>query len=247
MNHNIELSIIMPSYKGENYIVESINTVEREVGAIINNFELVVVMDGFIDKGYEYAKVLEKKFGNLIVTGYEKNQGKGHALLHGFKKCRGKYIAFLDSDLDYDPKALKWFLDILLYQDADLVIGNRKDEKSTYVYPMIRKISSWAFNRFVKMVFREIEYPDTQAGIKLMRRVLAEKYFEDIERKPHLQGFILDIFLLLTAKKSNMKIVPAHCIFEMKSSTIGTGGNLIKTAYRMGRDVLTLKIRERNS
>jgi glycosyltransferase involved in cell wall biosynthesis len=233
----------MPCYKGENYIVESIRTVEREFCSIANDFELVVVIDGFIDKGYDYAKLLEKEYENLIVTGYEKNRGKGHALLHGFKKCRGKYIAFLDSDLDYDPKALKWFLDIALHQNADLVIGNRKDEKSTYVYPLVRKISSWAFNRFVKIVFPEIEYPDTQAGIKLMKRGLAEKYFEDLEKQPDLQGFILDIFLLLTAKKANMKIFSSYCIFEMKSTTIGTGGNLIKTAYRMGSEVLTLKRR----
>jgi glycosyltransferase involved in cell wall biosynthesis len=243
MSKLVNLSIIMPCYKGESYIVESIKTVEREICSTTKDFELIVVIDGFIDKGYEYAKNLEKEYENLIVTGYEKNRGKGHALLQGFKKCRGKHIAFLDSDMDYDPKALKWFLDIVLYQDADLVIGNRKDKKSTYVYPMVRKISSWAFNRFVKIIFPEIEYPDTQAGIKLMKRMLAEKYFEDVEKQPDLQGFILDIFLLLTAKKANMKIVSSYCIFDMKSSTIGTGGNLIKTAYRMGREVLTLKRR----
>ncbi len=231
----------MPCYKGEKYIVESIITLERELSAFLSDFEIVVVMDGIIDKGYEYAKVLEEEYENLIVTGYEKNKGKGHALLHGFKKCSGIYIAFLDSDMDYDPKALKWFLDIVLNQDADLVIGNRKDVNSKYVYPMIRKISSWAFNRFVKLIFPEIEYPDTQAGIKLMKRTLAEKYFGEVEKKTDLQGFIMDVYLLLTAKKFNMKIVPAPCIFEMKSSTIGISGNLIKTAYRMGREVWTLK------
>ena len=71
--------------------------------------------------------------------------------------------------------------------------------------------------------------------------------FEDVEKQPDLQGFILDIFLLLTAKKANMKIVSSYCIFDMKSSTIGTGGNLIKTAYRMGWEVLTLKRRYKNA
>ena len=110
----------MPCYKGENFIENSIKTVEREVSLFEKNFELIVIIDGFVDNAYKKAKALEKEYKNLKVLGYEKNKGKGYAIKYGLKYCQGKYIAFLDSDLDYHPKALAWFLEAARDKNADL-------------------------------------------------------------------------------------------------------------------------------
>ena len=86
---------------------------EEEVSLFEKDFELIVVIDGFVDEGYKKAKALEQSYGNLKVVGYEKNRGKGYAIQFGFKHSQGEYVAFLDSDLDYHPRALAWFLEII--------------------------------------------------------------------------------------------------------------------------------------
>jgi len=218
----------MPCYKGENFIENSIKTVEKEVSLFEKNFELIVVIDGFVDDAYKKAKALEKEYKNLKVVGYEKNKGKGHAIKYGLKYCQGEYVALLDSDLDYHPKALKWFLKIAKEKEADLVIGNRKDKNSIYKYPLMRKITSLGFNIYVNFLFPELKLHDTQAGIKLIKRKKAQALFGYFENQQGIHGFIFDIYLLVLARKLNLKIIQAPCIFEMKSSTIVKGRKKFK-------------------
>lgn len=104
------LSIIMPCYKGEDFIENSIKRVEEEILLFEKDFELIVVIDGFVDDAYKKGKALEQMYKNLKVIGYERNRGKGYAIQYGLKRSQGEYIVFLDSDLDYHPKALSWFL-----------------------------------------------------------------------------------------------------------------------------------------
>jgi glycosyltransferase involved in cell wall biosynthesis len=231
------LSIIMPCYKGESFIENSIETVEKEVSLFEKYFEIIVVIDGFVDSGYNKAKALEEKYGNLKVVGYEKNRGKGYAIQYGFKHSQGEYIAFLDSDLDYHPKTLAWFLTIIKERAADLVIGNRKDRNSIFNYPTMRKMASWGFNIYINFLFPELKLDDTQAGIKLIKRKAAQKLFQCFESEEESRGFIFDIYLLVMAKQCGLKIVQAPCLFEMKSSTIGVSKNFFKTASIMGKGV----------
>lgn len=227
----------MPCYKGEGFIENSIKTVEEEVSLFEKDFELIVVIDGFVDNGYNKAKALEEKYGNLKVVGYEKNRGKGYAIQYGFKHSQGEYIVFLDSDLDYHPKALARFLKIILEKDADLVIGNRNDKNSTFNYPIIRKIASKGFNIYINFLFPELKVNDTQAGIKLIKRNSAKILFQYLEDKEGSKGFIFDIYLLVIAKRYGLKTIEAPCIFEMKSSTIGISGNFFRIAFKMGKEV----------
>jgi glycosyltransferase involved in cell wall biosynthesis len=231
------LSIIMPCYKGESFIENSIETVIEEVSLFEKDFELIVVIDGFVDEGYQKAKALEQRYGNLKVVGYEKNRGKGYAIQYGLKQGQGEYIAFLDSDLDYHPQALSWFLKIIEEKAADLVIGNRNDKKSTFHYPFIRKIASKGFNVYTSLLFPELKVDDTQAGIKLIKREAAQNLFRCMESEEESKGFIFDIFLLVMAKRYGLKIVQAPCLFEMKSSTIGVSKNFFRTAFVMGKEV----------
>ena len=60
-----ELSIIMPCYKGEKFIKQSIREVEKVVNKFCNSFEIIVVVDEFIDKTYEIAKRLEESLSGL--------------------------------------------------------------------------------------------------------------------------------------------------------------------------------------
>jgi glycosyltransferase involved in cell wall biosynthesis len=235
------ISIIMPCYKGESFIENSIKRVMEEVSFLGKDFELIVVIDGFIDEGYRKAKPLELRYENLKVFGYEKNRGKGYAIQYGLKQCQGKYIAYLDSDLDYHPKAIGWFLEIAEEKDADLVIGNRKDKKSTFRYPLIRRVASMVFSIYINFLFPKLEVHDTQAGIKLLNRNAAQKIFQFLEDKRTAEGFIFDIHLLVIARKLDLKILEAPCIFEMKSSTIGVGKHFIGSAFKMGREVWKLR------
>jgi len=235
------LSIILPCYKGESFIENSIKEVEEEVSFFEKDFELIVVIDGFVDDGYKKGKALGQIYKNLKVIGYERNRGKGYAIQYGFRHSQGEYIVFLDSDLDYHPKALDWFLKIIREKDADLVIGNRKDKNSIFHYPVLRKMASWGFNFYVSSIFPQLYVNDCQAGIKMIKREAVQKIFKYLESQKGAETFIFDIYLLLAARKYGLKVTQAPCIFEMKASTIGVGKKFLKSALKMGTDVWRLK------
>ena len=105
----------------------------------------------------------------------------------------------------------------------------------------MRKIASWGFNVYVNLLFSELKLHDTQAGIKLIKREKAQQLFNYFENQQGICGFIFDIYLLVLARKLNLKIIQAPCIFEMKSSTIGKSKKFFKTAYKMGKEVWKFK------
>jgi Glycosyltransferases involved in cell wall biogenesis len=239
---DLNISIIMPCYRGEQYIENAIRLVGDEVGKFENHFELIVVVDGLLDSTYEKASNMREDYKYLKVVGYEKNRGKGYAVRYGTKFCRGKYIVFLDSDMDYHPGSIKTLLAHAVDNNANIVVGNRRDKKSTFVYPMVRKLASIGFNCYVNVLFPYLKIIDTQAGIKLVDKPSVTKIFKSLEGIALADGFIFDICLLVLARKSGMIIVESPCIFEMQTSTIGVGKKFIGTALKMAKEVFKLKM-----
>ena len=239
---DLNISIIMPCYRGEQYIENAIRLVGDEVGKFENKFELIVVVDGLLDRTYEKASNMQEDYKYLKVVGYEKNKGKGYAVRYGTKFCRGKYIVFLDSDMDYHPGSIKTLLAHAVDNNANIVVGNRRDKKSTFVYPMVRKMASIGFNCYVNVLFPYLKISDTQAGIKLLDKPSATKIFKSLDGITLADGFIYDICLLVLARKSGMKVVESPCVFEMQSSTIGVGKKFVGTAFKMAKEVLKFKM-----
>lgn len=248
INKEVGISIIMPCFRGEEYIERSIREAENEFIKFIDNFEIIIVVDGILDKTMEIVSRLAEEYGNIKVYGYENNKGKGYAIRYGMEKAKGAYAFMLDSDLDYDPSSLEKFLVIAIESRADIVVGNRRDVRSTFVYPLTRKVSSYIFNAYVNILFRDLDIPDTQAGVKLLKtEIIKKKLFPKLEKYTESDGFVFDVCLLVLARRNDLKIVSSPCNFKMLSSTIGISKNFFLTSYKMWKEVLTFKLAIRNS
>lgn len=104
------LSIIIPLYNSENYIVKCIDSCFQQ-GLQQDEFEVIIINDGSTDRS---LKIIEEHFVsyyNLRVY-TQKNLGQGAARNYGINKARGKYIMFLDSDDFYLPGTIKRILNI---------------------------------------------------------------------------------------------------------------------------------------
>ncbi len=236
----MKLSVIMPCYHGKEYLRHSIEELNGKLSSFIKDYEIIVVIDGNDDGSLEYARKLERIFKKLIVVGYEKNKGKGYALRFGLEHARGNYIAFLDADMDYDPIALKWFLEEIKYYDA--VIGNRRDKNSVFDYgSRLRVILSKLFNLYVNLLFPKLKIKDTQAGIKLFRNDVIKRVFQ-VMSYYKCERFAYDVLLLYTLKALNYSIKESRCIFHHKITTIRKI-KLIKVIFSMAIDILKLRIR----
>jgi len=90
---NEKISIIIPYYKGENYIHETLKSVYDQT---YQDFEVIIVNDGSERSALD---LIEKNsdFKNLKII-HQENQGQSSARNNGVKSATGKYILFLDCD-----------------------------------------------------------------------------------------------------------------------------------------------------
>lgn len=97
----IEISIIVPVYNTEKYIIRCINSVLKQT---FRNWELILIDDGSIDSSGKICDFFQKK-DNRIKVIHKKNEGVSIARNLGITLSKGNYITFIDSDdwveLDY--------------------------------------------------------------------------------------------------------------------------------------------------
>ena len=98
---NEKISIIIPYYKGENYIHETLKSVYDQT---YQDFEVIIVNDGSERSALD---LIEKNsdFKNLKII-HQENKGQSSARNNGVKSATGKYILFLDCDDLIDKKFL---------------------------------------------------------------------------------------------------------------------------------------------
>lgn len=91
------ISVIMPLYNNEIYIVEAIQSV---INQTYKDWELIIINDASTDNSkFIVQKFLEEEKDNRIVfIDLKENKGVSFARNLGMKKAKGEYISFLDSD-----------------------------------------------------------------------------------------------------------------------------------------------------
>lgn len=94
LNNNNMVSVIVPVYNSERYIV---NTIKSVISQTYKNIEIIVIDDCSIDNTKE--KILES-FPDVPIKYIYQNRNKGaaEARNRGLKESNGRYVAFIDSD-----------------------------------------------------------------------------------------------------------------------------------------------------
>ena len=106
------VSVIIPVYNQEKYILESIQSVMEQT---YENLEIIVIDDGSEDFS---GKIVERIKDKRINYFYQKNRGVSAARNHGLKVAKGKYIAFIDSDDVWKIDKLQKEMELLLKEEA---------------------------------------------------------------------------------------------------------------------------------
>jgi dolichol-phosphate mannosyltransferase len=143
------LSIIVPAYNEAENIPRLLERVHRALQGI--NYEIVIVDDGSFDGTSEAALASARSLGApLVLIRLERNRGKIEALRTGIERARGRYLAFLDADLEYPPEALPKMLRLAM-GGAELVIGFRRDRR-----PLRRRLISSGARVLAKIMIPEV-------------------------------------------------------------------------------------------
>lgn len=191
---DVLLSIVVPVYNQEQSILQNVRTICERVRAGVNeSFEIIVVSDGSIDRTDE--QLVESRIERVRFLRYDRNLGKGYAIKVGALDARGRWIAYVDADLDLDPGSLPEYVAVAERDGLDFAIGSKRHPDSVVSYPSSRRFASWLFQRYVKLLLR-LDIRDTQVGIKVFRREIADQVLPLLLVK----RYAFDIELLAVAR-----------------------------------------------
>lgn len=115
-----KISVIVPVYNASSYLKRCLDSAKNQT---FKEFEVIMINDGSTDDSenicLDFVKS-DKRF-----TYYKQNnKGKSSAVNFAYKKVKGDYIYFLDSDDFIDEKLLKITLETAIKHNVDIVNFN---------------------------------------------------------------------------------------------------------------------------
>ncbi len=221
----IELSIIIPVYNEEGNVQELFDRILLAMSKTKIPYETIFVDDGSTDSSSEILSYICRKHEGFILIRFRKNFGQTASMQAGIDKSRGKYICFLDGDLQNDPDDIE-----KLYTKAskgyDIVSGWRHKRKDKFIS---RKLPSMIANSIIAKA----------TGVKLHDYGCSLKMYNgDLLRATPLYGemhrFIPALISLKGANVAEMKV--SHHPRKAGKSKYG-----ISRTFRVILDLITVK------
>lgn len=228
------ISIVIPAYKQEKTIQKDIAHIKSVLDKTQYNYELLIVVDGFVDETYKHAQRLRSK--NIEIYGYKDNHGKGYAIRYGMTRARGDIVGFIDSGMDLNPNGLSILLEKFKWRNADIVVGSKRHPESKVTYPFIRRVISFLSQIFIRILFG-LNVKDTQVGMKFFRR----SAIKDVLPRLLVKKFAFDIEILAVALHlgySRIYEAPIELHFNFKNSMVSQ--SLISAILRTFWDSLAI-------
>ncbi|OPY32610.1 MAG: Glycosyltransferase AglJ [Methanomassiliicoccales archaeon PtaU1.Bin124] len=151
---------LIPAYNEELTIASVVHLAAPYV------YKVIVVNDGSKDRTSLLAKI-----AGAVVYDLEKNSGKAHALMEGFKECM-RYdpdcVVMLDGDGQMDPGEIPAISAPVLEGKADLVIGSRYIRDDAEI-PRTRRLGLKTIN-FAQKMGSDVSITDSQSGYRALSR-----------------------------------------------------------------------------
>jgi glycosyltransferase involved in cell wall biosynthesis len=153
--------------------------------------------------------------------------GKSIGLRRAFARAHGRYIAFMDGDLQYSPSDLPKLMK-KVEQGADLAVSRRK---LAWADNSIRRLASQSFSRLSRMLLG-LPVSDPQSGMKAFRASLLSKLCLTS------YDWGIDIELISQALRQGAKIEEVEIEFhprqagKAKTSLLSTSFDLLRTTLQ---------------
>lgn len=233
------LSLVVPTYKQEKTIETDIRNLQSALASLPFSHEIIVVVDGMLDKTYARARRLRSK--SIRIYKYAKNQGKGFAIRYGMLKAKGDIIGFIDAGMDIDPNGISMLLSHMIWYNADVIVGSKLHPVSQVEYPLWRKILSRGYRIVTRLLFG-FTVRDTQVGIKLFKR----EVIRDVLPRLLVKEYAFDVEILaVTYYRGYKRIYEAPVKIEFKNSQTISPKNLWRVVFSMMWDTLAVFYRLR--
>ncbi|OGM68621.1 hypothetical protein A2985_01200, partial [Candidatus Woesebacteria bacterium RIFCSPLOWO2_01_FULL_43_11] len=188
-----ELSVFFPAYNEEKNIENTVRKAKKILEETADEWEIIVVNDGSKDRTGEISESLGRQDPRIRVITHSPNRGYGASLKSGFYNSRYPWIAFTDSDGQFDFAEITNFIEKQKETGADLVIGYYKKRQVSKFKIITSKMWEIAVMTLFGLNVRDID-----CGFKF----ISKKVIDKIPQLESERGAFISSEFLIKAKKS---------------------------------------------
>ena len=189
---------MVPCYNEAASIGEVISKIPKEqLRALGFSVRILVVDNNSTD---ETSTIALRNGADVI---HEKKQGKGYAVVTGFKHCAGSdIVVMLDGDGTYDAKEMLRLIEPIQNNFCDVVIGTRLAGKITQgSMKRFNRIGNWFFTFLVRNTYAE-NVTDVCTGYFAWNKEVVEQLSKYCES----DGFNIEMEMIAKTAKMNYSI-----------------------------------------
>lgn len=205
------LSVIVPIYNEEKFLLESINRLLKN-----NFFEEILLIDDFsTDNSGKIAKKIADENKNVRYFLLPKNVGKGGVLEFSQNLINSSHVIIHDADLEYFPKDIEEMFDKTKKFPEFLILGSRfigtKERSNLYIRTLLA-------NKIMSIFFSLIFFYKV-TDIATCYKLFPSKYFKNIKIKEN--GFAIEVELLAKFLKKNKSVIEIPIKYNGRSYSEG--------------------------
>ena len=100
------ISVVVPVFNSERTVGDLCKELVEVLSSMGNNYEIIFINDGSIDKSWSIIDKLSNKYSNVIAVDLLKNYGQHSAILCGISLAKGDYLITMDDDYQNPPSEI---------------------------------------------------------------------------------------------------------------------------------------------
>ncbi len=164
----VDLSLVLACYKDGAHLEESLREIEKTLYQTRYSYEFIIIDDFSPDGSHQVVPRACSQRMNCRYVLHKENVGRGGTVSEGIQMAEGRFVGYLDLDLEvhcrYIPSMLR-----ALEEGYDVATAHRFYEIHWSLDTFFRYLLSVSYRRLIKQKLK-LPYMDTETGYKFFRR-----------------------------------------------------------------------------
>jgi len=215
------ISVFLPSHNEEPNVERVVRGFLAELALIADDYEVIVVNDGSLDKTGAIADRLANEDSHVKVVHHQMNRGYGGAVISGIRAATQPYVMLADGDGQFDPKEVATLAAFV--PEYDVVVGKRIHRAD----PLMRRINGKAWTMLVRVVLG-IGISDIDCGFKLFKR----EFLDGMELQAHGAMISTELMARVAGRGAKIKEVGVQHLPRMAGEQSGADFKVIARAFK---------------
>ena len=225
----MEVSIVIVNYNGKDLLKVILKSIAK---LNYKNYEVIIVDNNSSDKSREFIK---KNYKNAKLISNKENLGYS-GINSALKYCTGKYILFLNNDMEIDKGCVKELIKAI---EKDDKIGMAAPRLVNYYNRKMKSNGTWVSRAFYNghicsgKILKEIPY----MGVGLIRKSIVDRFGYLFDKDYFIYAEDMDLGLRLRLLGYKTVFAPDAVLYHMHAITTKKSSSY-KMTFLMERNLL---------